>query len=152
MTITIRRPRPNEGARLKDIAIAAKASWGYELQSVLRWADDGDFSADGLSRLAAFVADVNGCAVGWASVLRKDDGWWLEDLWVKPAWMGRDIGARLFRHAAAHARSAGGELLQWEAEPNAVGFYERMGGRYVRDSEPSAWGRIIPVMGLDLGE
>jgi hypothetical protein len=37
-----------------------------------------------------------------------------------------------------------------EAEPNALGFYERMGGRYLRDSEPSAWGRVIPLMGVDL--
>jgi hypothetical protein len=40
--------------------------------------------------------------------------------------------------------------MEWEAEPNALGFYERMGGRYLRDSEPSAWGRLIPVMGVDL--
>jgi hypothetical protein len=40
--------------------------------------------------------------------------------------------------------------MEWEAEPNALGFYERMGGRYLRDSEPSAWGRVIPVMGVDL--
>src|SRR6266540_1944189 len=80
------------------------------------------------------------------------DGWWLEDLWVEPAWMGRGVGSRLFGHAAAHARSAGANRLQWEAEPHAVGFYKQMGGRYVRDGEPSAWGRIIPVMGIDLGD
>jgi len=152
VTIEIRRARPDEGPRLKEIAIAAKSHWGYDAESVARWADDGDFSPGGLAKLDAFVAESGGRAVGWSSLIRKTDGWWLEDLWVEPARMGKDVGSRLFRHAAAHARSRGAELLQWEAEPHAVGFYERMGARYLRDSEPSAWGRIIPVMGIDLGD
>jgi GNAT superfamily N-acetyltransferase len=150
VTIEIRRARPDEGPQLREIAIAAKSYWGYDGESVRRWADDGDFTPSGLATLDAFVAEADGRAVGWASLLQKDDGWWLEDLWVEPAWMGKGIGEGLFRHAASRARSLGSRKLQWEAEPNAVGFYERMGGRFVRDGVPSAWGRIIPVMALDL--
>jgi GNAT superfamily N-acetyltransferase len=120
LTIEIRRARSDEGPRLKEIAIAAKGSWGYDGQSVRRWADDGDFTPSGLATLDAFVTEADGRAVGWASLLRKDDGWWLEDLWVEPAWMGKGIGERLFRRAASHARSLGARQLQWEAEPNAV--------------------------------
>jgi hypothetical protein len=40
--------------------------------------------------------------------------------------------------------------MEWEAEPNAVGFYERMGARRVRAGEPSVWGRVNPVLGIDL--
>jgi hypothetical protein len=40
--------------------------------------------------------------------------------------------------------------MEWEAEPNAVGFYDRLGARYLRDSRPNEWGRVIPVMGIDL--
>ena len=138
--MTIRRVRPDDGVRLKEVAIAAKSHWGDERERVLRWADDGDFSPRRRG-VDAFVADVDGRAVGWASLLRKRDGWRLEDLWVEPAWMGRGLGARLFRHAAAYARALGAEQLQWEADPNAVAFYERMGARVVRDSEPSVWGR-----------
>jgi GNAT superfamily N-acetyltransferase len=152
MTIEIRGGCPDEGPRLKEIAIAAKSSWGYEADSVRRWADDGDFSPTGLARLVVFVAEKDGRAIGWASLRLKADGWWLEDLWVEPESIGKGVGSRLFRHAAAHVRSAGAKRLQWEAEPNAVGFYERMGGRYLRDSAPSAFGRIIPVMELDLAD
>ena len=49
-------------------------------------------------------------------------------------------------------RELGVSALEWEAEPNAVGFYEKVGGRYVRDSEPSEWGRVLPVMRLELGD
>lgn len=74
----------------------------------------------------------------------------LEDLWVLPEAMGKGVGTRLFRRAAERARGFGATRLEWEAEPNAVGFYERMGGRFLRKSEPSEWGRILDVMGLDL--
>ena len=48
------------------------------------------------------------------------------------------------------ARQLGATRLEWEAEPNAVGFYEGMGGRYLRESAPTELGRTVPVMGLEL--
>ena len=75
---------------------------------------------------------------------------WLDDLWVEPEWIGRGVGSRLFHRAVERARELDATRLEWEAEPHAIGFYTRMGGHYLRDSEPSAWGRVIPVMGIDL--
>ena len=50
--------------------------------------------------------------------------------------------------SAEHARQLGAGGLEWEAEPNALGFYEKMGARYLRDST-SEWGRTLSVMGID---
>src|SRR5438093_1809076 len=97
--LTLRDARPDEGPRLKEIAIAAKCHWGYERERVEAWADQGDFTPGGLERLAPFVAEVDGRAVGWAALLHKPAGWWLEDLWVEPEWMGKGVGSQLFRHA-----------------------------------------------------
>ena len=41
--------------------------------------------------------------------------------------MGRGIGRALFEHAIAQARISDADLIQIEADPNAAGFYERMG-------------------------
>ena len=43
----------------------------------------------------------------------------------------------------------GATAMQWEAEPNALGFYARMGGRQVRTTT-SEWGRELLVMGVSL--
>jgi hypothetical protein len=40
--------------------------------------------------------------------------------------------------------------MEWEADPNAVPFYEHLGARRLRESEPSEWGRVLPVMGCSL--
>jgi GNAT superfamily N-acetyltransferase len=148
--IRIRLAKPHEGERLRDIAVEAKAYWGYDRERVIPWAAQGDFSPAGLRAKETFVADAGGRAVAWASLIPKGEVCWLDDLWVDPDRMRQGLGSRLFRHAAERAAALGAERLEWEAEPNAVPFYERMGGRYARDSGESEWGRILPVMALEL--
>jgi GNAT superfamily N-acetyltransferase len=148
--LCIRRVEADEGERLRQIAIAAKSSWGYDVARVEEWAAMGDFSPAGLAQKDYYVAAVKGRPVGWAAAIGQADIWWLDDLWIAPDWMGKRIGSRLFTHAAEQGRAAGARRMEWEAEPNALGFYERMGGRYLRDSEPGVWGRVNAVMGLDL--
>jgi GNAT superfamily N-acetyltransferase len=135
--------------RLKEIAVVSKAHWGYELERVREWADRGDFSGETLQKLEVFVAEVEGGTIAWASVEPRDDTAWLADLWVEPDWIGKGVGAQLFRCAAEYARAIGARTLEWEAEPNALGFYAKMGGRHLRDGT-SEWGRTLSVMGLDL--
>ncbi|HET8893148.1 MAG TPA: GNAT family N-acetyltransferase [Gaiellaceae bacterium] len=130
--------------RLREIAFAAKAHWGYDEQRVRDWADSIDFD-DG--RIVLVEGDV-----AWASVIPQGDVCVLEDLWVDPTAMGRGVGTKLFQRAAEHARMLGARRMEWEAEPNAVGFYEKLGGRHLRDSEPSEWGRVLSVMGVSLVE
>jgi GNAT superfamily N-acetyltransferase len=147
---SIRSVDPHEGERLREIAIAAKSYWGYDLERVLQWAARGDFSPQGLRAKEVYVAEMQGQVIGWASLMPRDDVFWLDDLWIGPEWMSRKVGSLLFRHVAERAKQGGASRMEWEAEPNALGFYEKMGGRYLRDSEPSIWGRVIPVMGIEL--
>jgi GNAT superfamily N-acetyltransferase len=147
-TARIRSARLAEEERLREIAEAAKGYWGYEPDLVREWARSIRFTAVGQE---TYVAEIEGAAVAWAAIDPKDDVIWLADLWVEPAWIGKGVGALLFRHCVERARELGGRSVEWEAEPNSVGFYEKVGGRYLRDGEPSEWGRVLPVMGLDLG-
>jgi len=120
--------------------------WGYDRDFVRRWADGLGFDGDE----ERWVAEVEGEIVAWAALVPVSDGVVvLDDLWVDPAAMGRGIGSRLFRLAADRARELGAERLEWGAEPNAIGFYEKLGGRKLRD-HVTEWGRVAPWMGLDL--
>jgi GNAT superfamily N-acetyltransferase len=148
--VLVRPAIADEGERLRDIAVAAKAFWRYDTERVLAWASSGDFSSAGLARKQVFVAVSGRTPVGWAATIRQGKVLWLDDLWVEPGSMGRGIGRQLFEHAVASGKQQGAARVEWEAEPNAIGFYEKMGGRYVRDGDLSVWGRVNPVMGLDL--
>jgi len=146
----IRRADPGEGEALRTIAIAAKAHWGYELECVRAWAEQGDFSPAGLTAKEVFVADLDGRLVGWASLIDQGDVCWLDDLWVEPEAMRQGVGTQLFHRALERARQLGAMRVEWEAEPNATGFYEKMGAYDLRASRLSEWGRILRVMGVDL--
>jgi GNAT superfamily N-acetyltransferase len=151
-SLRIRHAHPHEGERLREIAVASKGHWGYESELVQQWAAMGDFSLGGLREKEVYVAEAEGRAVAWAALIPRGELVWLDDLWVEPQWIGKGVGSLLFRHAVHRAAELGGRKMEWAAEPNSVGFYERLGGRYLRDSEPTSWGRAIPVMGVDLSD
>jgi GNAT superfamily N-acetyltransferase len=147
---SIRLVDPHEGERLRDIATAAKSYWGYDRERVMQWAAMGDFSPQALREKEVYVAETHDQVVGWASLISRDDVCWLDDLWIDPAWISKRVGSLLFCHVVKRAKQNGARRMEWEAEPNALGFYEKMGGRYLRYSEPNIWGRVIPVMGIEL--
>jgi GNAT superfamily N-acetyltransferase len=149
-SVRIRAARQDEGERLREIAEAAKGHWGYDPDVVRRWAAAGDFSPEGLREKEVLVAEADGRAIAWAALMPRGEVVWLDDMWVEPPWIGKGIGSLLFRRSVERARGLGARTMEWEAEPNAVGFYEKLGGRYLRDSEPSEWDRVLPVMGVDL--
>jgi len=148
--VRIRRAHPAEGERLRDIAIAAKAHWGYDLAKVRQWAAQGDFSDALFLAKEVYVAELAGQVTAWASLIPRGETCWLDDLWVKPKSIRTGIGTQLFRYALNRSRKLGARWMEWEAEPNAIGFYQKMGSRYRRDSASSEWGRILQVMGVEL--
>jgi hypothetical protein len=53
--------------------------------------------------------------------------------------------------AVSRARAGGASALELDADPNAVGFYERMGARQVGETPSSVVpGRSLPRMRIDL--
>jgi GNAT superfamily N-acetyltransferase len=148
--IHIREGRESDFERLRAIAVEAKAHWGYDRALVEEWAQGGDFEPESLRRRLVYVAEEDGRPVGWAALIPRGEVGWLEDLWVEPAWIGRGLGRALFEHVATEARQRGARRLEWEAEPNAQGFYRHMGAAYRRDSEETEWGRVLEVLGVEL--
>jgi GNAT superfamily N-acetyltransferase len=140
----LRSAAPGDEPRLRAVAEASKAHWGYDPERVRGWAATLDLTRE------IWVAEVEGEIVAWAALLPASDGVCeLDDLWVDPQAMGTGTGTALFRRAEARARDLGARALRWEADPNAVGFYERMGAAVV-GTATSSWGRSLPVMQVEL--
>jgi GNAT superfamily N-acetyltransferase len=149
--VRVRSALPDEGELMREIARASKAYWGYEQDRVDSWVDGLDLSPAGLRGKEFYVAEVDGRVVGWSAIIAQGEVCWLDDLWIGPAYIGHGLGTMLFRHVVARGRALGAARIEVEAERHSVGFYEKMGARYVRDSEPGVWGRISPVMALEIG-
>jgi GNAT superfamily N-acetyltransferase len=72
----------------------------------------------------------------------------VEHLWVLPDFIGKGIGAKLFRRMLAKCREMGVKVLEIESDPNAQGFYERMGARKVGEvvSQVDGQPRVLPLL------
>jgi GNAT superfamily N-acetyltransferase len=149
-TFRVRRAAPADGERLREVMAASKAHWGYERTRVDDWARGEDFSAARFGKREIYAAEVDGRLVAWFSLTPSTAGTChLDDLWVEPSSIGRGVGRRLFEEASARARESNCSALEWDTDPNAQGFYERMGARVVGEVT-SSWGRQLPVMRLEL--
>ena len=152
MDLQIRRVKPEQADVLTRIALAAKRHWGYPERWMEIWKPQLTFSPEYFEENESWVAELNNDPVAFCTLLEKDGSAWVENLWVSPECIGKGVGKSLFSHALGLSRQRGCKSLRLEADPNAVGFYEKMGMRKTgeRVSEVEGQPRILPIMELEL--
>lgn len=165
MAVTIRALTAEEARSLAHelaaLGTRSKGAWGYDDAFMERFgAQMGPWlegftagMADDDGRLL-LVAEDDGTVVGFAILEQTDPAKpaWLEDLWIEPHRMRGGIGGALLTAALDAARAAGRSALEFESDPNAEGFYLRMGAvRIGEQASDFQAGRMLPVMRFDLG-
>lgn len=151
MTPRIRRARVDEAERLTLLARRSKAHWGYDAEFMRRVADDIVIPATAIEAGEVHVLEDDAGAVLGVHRLRRGDPAVLEDLWLEPGAIGTGNGRRLWQHAVALARASGARAVELDADPNAVGFYERMGAVRIGETPSGVIeGRMLPRMRLEL--
>jgi GNAT superfamily N-acetyltransferase len=150
--ISIQPAHPEQADQLTCIALAAKAHWGYPERWMEIWKPQLTVSTAYLLEHENWMAVVNDSPIGFYTLEEKNGQAWLENLWVWPKYIGKGIGKALFLHATELARQRGYKVLQLEADPNAAGFYERMGMHKIaeRHSEVDGQPRVLPIMEMKL--
>jgi len=95
-----------------------------------------------------FVARVEDEIVGFYALMGSGARVTLDHLWLSPLQMGKQIGKHLFTHAMTTAKELGAAEVEVEADPHAVGFYERMGAMRVGENvyELEGQPRILPLL------
>lgn len=148
----IRRVDPKEADALTQIALSAKRHWGYPERWMELWTPQLTFTPDYFEEHEGWVAVDSHKPIAFYTLEDHDGIAWIENLWVLPEYIGKGIGKELIHHAISLARRRGYKSLQLEADPNAMGFYEKMGMRRIgeRRSEVDGSVRILPIMEIDL--
>lgn len=152
MLLQIRRASHDEVDTLSQIALSAKAHWGYPERWMEVWTPQLTFSSEYFEENESWVAEIDNRPIAFYTLQDKDGIAWIENLWVLPEYIGQSVGKRLFQHATGLAVERGHKILQLEADPNAVGFYEKMGMHKIgeRHSEVEGQQRILPIMEMKL--
>lgn len=150
--MNIRHALPQDADVLSHIAFSAKAHWNYPKHWLEIWKPQLTFSQEYLKENETWVAELDDAPIAFYTLQEKNDKAWIENLWVLPEYIGMGLGKQLFLHAVSRSRLKGHLTLQLEADPNAVGFYEKMGMYKVgeRQSEIEGQSRILPIMEMIL--
>jgi GNAT superfamily N-acetyltransferase len=146
------RATPNDAETLTQIAHAAKRHWGYPESWIAAWRDVLTMRPEFIVANVAFIAMEAERALGFYVLTTEDDGLHLDHLWIIPDAMRRGIGRALFEHAVSQAKNLGFDSIKIEADPNAEGFYERMGAKPVgtRVGEVKGERRELPLLEFSL--
>ena len=146
------RAKPEDAEALTKTAHSAKRHWGYPERWIIAWRDILTMRPAFIAANVAYCAMEDDNVVGFYVLTTESDGIHLDHLWIIPAAIRCGIGRALFEHAVNQARVAGFNSIKIEADPNAEGFYERMGARRVgtRVSEVEGEKRELPLLAYRL--
>jgi len=150
--VEIRRAGPGDADALSRVASAAKGHWGYPDGWMERWREGLTISPEFVSQREIYAAFVEGEPVGFYALHEEGQKIELEHLWVLPERMGLGLGRALFDHALGRAAALDAEVLGIEADPNAEGFYRRMGARRVGEIvyELDGRERVLPLLAVEV--
>ncbi len=155
MHFALRLANRDDAPRLTALAREAKAHWGYPAAWLELWRDALTITPDYIETHTVLVASVESESepvIGMCALEDHEDHWQLSHLWIDPRAHGRGAGRALVERALAiAARRRPGSVVRVESDPNAAGFYRRLGGRDVgsvpapMDGDPA---RVLPVFEL----
>lgn len=147
----IRRATVDDTATLTNIAHDAKRYWGYPEHWIKHWQDELTISNDFVSENEVYLLACEDEVRGFYALVVRNDKAELEHLWVAPQHIGAGVGKELFIHAMQRAAGRNVSEVQISADPNAEGFYKKMGAHRIgeiqanMDNKP----RTIPRMAVN---
>jgi GNAT superfamily N-acetyltransferase len=149
--LIIRKAITEEAPVLTQIAHDAKRHWGYPESWINHWQNDLTISPEFVAANQVYVAERDGELLGFYALILRGEKAELDHLWVAPAYMGTGVGKELFLHAMQQAAKKNVSAVEIVSDPNAEGFYRKMGA--YRDGESIAEidgsPRILPRLIVD---
>lgn len=152
----IRRASHNESDMLTSIAFASKRYWKYPETYFDVWKDELTITSAYINRNDVHIARVDGMAVGFFSIVEIDEdfqtgdllvrkGFWLDHIFVHPDFIGKRVGTELISFAKELCRQRNISCLYILSDPNAKGFYERIGAQFIEEVPSNIEGRTVSL-------
>jgi len=137
---------------LSDLALRSKAHWGYDAVFLEACRAELAITPTRIANEEIWKAvDDSGRLLGFYALDIENGDGEIMDVFVEPSAIGDGVGRALFDHMFERAKTLGCRTLFVDADPNAEGYYKRMGfvpcGRSPSGSIP---GRVLPRLRLPL--
>jgi GNAT superfamily N-acetyltransferase len=147
----IRPAATDEAPVLTNMALEAKRYWGYPEHWIKHWESDLTISSDFIHDNHVYVAEEDGQIQGFYALIVSGNKAELDHMWVRPTLIGTGIGKELFLDAMERAAALKVIAVEISSDPNAAGFYRRMGATEIGEIDASFDGvtRKLPRLKIE---
>ena len=146
---------------MTDISFASKRYWNYPEEYFAVWKDELTITPSYIQNNIVYIAELDGQAVGYFSLVEvKEDFWagkvfvnkgiWLEHIFILPTVIGKGIGSQLIAALRKKCKELLVEKVYIFSDPNAKGFYDKIGACYIGESPSSIEGRTVSLYTLTI--
>ena len=159
--LMFRQANTKDATALTKLSFDSKGYWDYPGSYFNIWADELTVSTEYIKNNDVQVYTIWDSIAAYYSIVKLDNdieiggvllnsGNWLEHMFVTPQHIGSGIGAKLFSHLRQRSLERGIVELGILADPNAKGFYLKMGCVYVKEYPSTIKNRTTPYLKLKL--
>jgi len=141
----LRPARPSEADEITALTLRSKGYWAYDPEVLEGMRPMLTMSPDRIRDDRVVVAEQDGMLLGYYQLGGEPPDGELVDLFIEPQVIGTGLGRLLWNHAVTSALKRGFRTLSLESDPNAEGFYLRMGAERIGWREVAP-GRVLPAM------
>ncbi len=142
----LRKAKPEDAPLLTEIALRSKAYWGYAPELIDLWHPELEVTSEMIENTISFVVEEHGEIKGfWCRPAMEE----LSDgrLFISPESIGKGYGKILWHAVMTEAKKLNLRYLTWEGDPNALGFYLKMGAKQIGSIESKFLpGRMLPIL------
>jgi GNAT superfamily N-acetyltransferase len=159
----IRLALPSEAEELTKLTFLSKNFWNYPDEWLESWRESLTVTPSYIEENMVIVAEIEGILAGYLSISKEDqdavltigdysskEGNCLDNLFVHPDYIRKSIGESLLNHAKEWCKNHGISKLHIYSDPNAKGFYEKMGASYLGEFQSEGSVRPLPILLLEI--
>ncbi len=113
---------------LNDIMARSKAYWGYDAAFMKKFMESFCVRADYIHQQNTFIFSLGLEDVGWYSFSQNSEHQLeLDNFFLHPDYIGKGIGKTMWNDCVSTAKSYNAPFFVVWSDPNAEGFYFKMG-------------------------
>lgn len=136
---------------LSSTAFNSKKNWGYSIDLMNLWKEDLEITEEYIRKNKTVKAFDEKIFLGFFAIKKIDNqNAELDHLWLKPENIKKNYGREIFSYILEYLSSNGIEKMTLIAEPNAIGFYQKMNGIPVGKFQSKVSGRVLDIYEFEI--
>lgn len=140
----------NDSQLLTDTAFKSKGTWNYTEDQMALWTDELTITKSYIEENKIYKILDNKNYIGFFAFIHSDEFIELDHFWLLPENTGKGYGTITFDFIKRTAQRLNYNILRVYSEPNANGFYSKMGGKLIQSKESKIKGRFLDIYEFEI--